>query len=366
VSKIAGLEKILMTTDNLGGVWTYTMELLSELDKYNITTALAVMGNPLSDHHKTQLASLKNAKVYHADYKLEWMEDPWEDVDMAGEWLLNIRDEFHPDLIHLNSFAFGALNWGLPVLTVAHSDVISWWKSVLNCPHPKRLNEYLKRVKYGLEKSDYLAAPSASMMKDLNDIYGEFINQKVIYNGRKHNPFQSEKKDLIFSMGRLWDTAKNISLLINSAPMLKWKVKVAGNPENPITKEMTVYGNVDFLGGLSEEEVFRHLAEASIFVLPSRYEPFGLAQLEAAISGCALVLGDIASLKEIWGDAALYVNPDDSSSLVETVNTLIADKELLKDYAERAKKRAERYSTGKMAEEYLSLYQEVLTSKVND
>jgi glycosyltransferase involved in cell wall biosynthesis len=361
--KTSELKKILMTTDNLGGVWTYTVELLSELEKTGVVTALAIMGTSISEDQKNQLAALKNVKIFHSNYKLEWMEDPWEDVDMAGEWLLNIRDEFRPDIIHLNSFSFGALNWGVPVLTVAHSDVISWWKAVLNCPHPNRLNEYIKRVKYGLENSNYVISPSASMLKNLNDIYGNFKNQKVIYNGRRYRENKAEKKELIFSMGRIWDTAKNISLLINAAPKLKWKVKLAGNPQNPITKEMTVYGNVDFLGGLTEQDVFRYLGDASIFVLPARYEPFGLSPVEAALSGCALVLGDIDSLREIWGDAALYIDPENSDMLVKTINSLIEDKDLLEEYVIKARKKAAIYTPEKMFAEYRKVYNQMLNKE---
>jgi glycosyltransferase involved in cell wall biosynthesis len=360
LKKTNGPNKILMTTDNLGGVWTYTIELLSEFEKSGILTALAIMGRPLTDDHRQQLSFFNNVKVYDSTYKLEWMEDPWEEVDIAGEWLLNIRDEFHPDLIHLNSFSFGALNWGVPVVTVAHSDVLSWWKSVLNYPHPKRFNEYFKRVKNGLENSTYIIAPTKSMMSYLNEHYGEFKNQKVIYNGRKIKPYNIEKQCLIFSMGRIWDSAKNISLLINSAPMLKWKVRLAGNPQNPVTNELTLYGNVDFLGGLTEENVFDYLAESSIFVLPARYEPFGLSPLEAALSGCALVLGDIDSLREVWGDAALYVNPDDGAMLIEVVNNLISDKDLLKEFSMRAQEKAAEYSTRRMFSEYLKIYKTVL------
>src|SRR5690625_7216151 len=55
----------------------------------------------------------------------------------------------------------------------------------------------------------------------------------------------------------------------------------------------------------SDLEVFTWLRQASVFVMPSRYEPFGLSVLEAALSGCALILSDIqigrASCREsVW------------------------------------------------------------------
>ena len=59
----------------------------------------------------------------------------------------------------------------------------------------------------------------------------------------------------------------------------------------------------------------RGIARAAIYALPAHYEPFGLSILEAAMSGCALVLGDIPSLREIWGDAAVFVHPDNRDAV---------------------------------------------------
>jgi glycogen synthase len=356
-----GFNKILMTTDNLGGVWTYSLELLSQLENNGFVTALAVMGAKLSSEQRKQISVFKNVEVYESEYKLEWMEDPWEDIDLAGEWLLSIRNKFQPELIHLNNFSFGALKWGLPVVTVAHSDVISWWYNVLNRPIPKRLNEYLMRVKFGLQDSNYIVTPSATMLKYINQIYGTFRNQRVIYNGRSTDQFyRSEKEKMIFSMGRIWDTAKNISLLINSAPMLKWKVTLAGNIQNPVTEEVTLHGNIEFLGSLPPAGITEYLSKASIFVLPAKYEPFGLSPLEAALSGCALVLGKIESLQEIWEDNALYVDTDSPDMLVETVNELTCNENLRKNYAEKAYNRALEFTTTRMFNEYMDVYRSVL------
>ena len=59
-------------------------------------------------------------------------------------------------------------------------------------------------------------------------------------------------------------------------------------------------------GELSESEMRELLSRAAIYIATSKYEPFGLAPLEAALSRCAIVANDIPSLREIWGDAALY------------------------------------------------------------
>jgi glycosyltransferase involved in cell wall biosynthesis len=78
--------------------------------------------------------------------------------------------------------------------------------------------------------------------------------------------------------------------------------------------------------------------------------------LEAALSGCALVLGDIASLREVWGDAALYVHPDDHLALRDALARLIADATLRHRLGRRARSRAMRYTPARMARGYIRAY----------
>jgi len=99
------------------------------------------------------------------------------------------------------------------------------------------------------------------------------------------------------------------------------------------------------------------LLRASIYVAPAHYEPFGLGILEAARSGCCLVLGDIPSLREIWGDAAEYVDPDDPAALCDRVQSLIANPAWLRQMIERSWRRAQRYSSSRMAAGYMHVYQ---------
>jgi glycosyltransferase involved in cell wall biosynthesis len=100
----------------------------------------------------------------------------------------------------------------------------------------------------------------------------------------------------------------------------------------------------------------REMAEASIYALPARYEPFGLSVLEAALSGCALVLGDIPSLREIWGPAALYVPPDDHAALRTALRRLIDDPAERTGLGAAARSRGLHFSTPRMTEAYLAAY----------
>jgi glycosyltransferase involved in cell wall biosynthesis len=107
------------------------------------------------------------------------------------------------------------------------------------------------------------------------------------------------------------------------------------------------------LGKLPPREVAELLARASVFAAPARYEPFGLSILEAALAGCALVLGDIPSLREVWGDAALFAAPDDPGP---TLRLVARDDELRHELAARARRRAARYTPQRMADGCLEAY----------
>jgi glycosyltransferase involved in cell wall biosynthesis len=87
-----------------------------------------------------------------------------------------------------------------------------------------------------------------------------------------------------------------------------------------------------------------------------------LAPLEAALSGCALVLGDIPSLREVWADAAMYVPPDDSGALGHAIRRLALDPAKRDSLARRAIARASRYGASAMAAGYLDLYERALRS----
>jgi glycosyltransferase involved in cell wall biosynthesis len=78
--------------------------------------------------------------------------------------------------------------------------------------------------------------------------------------------------------------------------------------------------------------------------------------LEAALSGCALVLGDIPSLREVWGDAADFVAPDDHVALRRAIARLIASPALLAARASAAYARALSFTPARMAREYVSIY----------
>jgi glycogen(starch) synthase len=122
--------KVLMTADTVGGVWTYAIDLARGLAERGVEVALATMGDPLNDSQREKADRIPRLRVFESTFKLEWMEEPWRDVEKAAEWLLRLEDRVRPDLIHLNGYAHGALPWSAPKVMVGHSCVLSWWRAV--------------------------------------------------------------------------------------------------------------------------------------------------------------------------------------------------------------------------------------------
>lgn len=337
---------ILLTADGVGGVWTYATELAIALADRGIQVHLASMGAPLQAHQREMLQGREGVELHESGYALEWMPDPWRDVDAAGEWLLALERRLRPDLVHLNQFAFGALPFRAPRLVVGHSCVLSWWRAVHDGDAPAEWDLYRDRVRAGLQAADLVAAPTAAMLASLTEHYG--VHGVVLPNGRDPALFRpAAKQPFVFAAGRFWDEAKNLSALQAVAPQLDWPVVVAGSDEAGVV-------GVRSLGVLPAREVARQMAQASIYALPARYEPFGLSALEAGLAGCALVLGDVPSLREVWGDAATYVPPDEHDALRATLQRLIADTDERERLGGAARRRALKFSPEAMADAWQS------------
>jgi glycogen synthase len=179
----------------------------------------------------------------------------------------------------------------------------------------------------------------------------------VISPARDPQGFRAAAKEpCVLSIGSLTDEAKNILALERIARRLPWDVCIVG--EEPLSTDPAK--GVHYLGQIEPASVASWLGRASIYVLPARYEPAGLSVLEAALSGCALVLGDIPSLRENWDGAALFVPPDDPEMLHATVERLIVDRDYRLGLAACAQARALDSSPRRMVAQYVAAYQEVM------
>lgn len=354
-SEPGAVRHVLMTADTVGGVWTYALELARGLAAEGVTTTLATMGEPLAPDQRAEAARVPGLQVEESAFRLEWMDDPWRDVTLAGEWLLSIEERERPDVVHVNGYAHGALPWRAPRVVVAHSCVASWWWAVFAERPPAAYDRYREEVVRGVRAADAVVAPTRAMLQALRRCHRIARQGTVIPNGVDVARFAPGMKEpLVLAAGRLWDPAKNLAALDAAAERLAWPVYVAGSG-----RTVDAQGATRALGRIPHATLRDWMSRAAVYALPARYEPFGLSILEAALSGCALVLGDIPSLREVWGDAAIYVAPDDVDALVGAIERLAAQPDLRAAMAGAARARGAGFTAERQANAYLDLYRHV-------
>lgn len=352
--------RILLTTDTIGGVWTFTRDLCEGLLAYGHDVALVSMGRLPYDSQtawckETQRWAGKRFFYEARSTPLEWMEANLHAFDDAEHALLDVAQDFRADILHANQFCFGALRTTLPKVLTAHSDVLSW----ASVCRPEGLGDspWLRRyralVSRGLEGADAVVAPTRWMAGALEQGFAAARGVRVVFNGRtipNAAVMHGERRLQAVSIGRGWDEAKGFAVLEDLDAAMP--VMVAG--------ETTLEGPGG-AGALSEEEVLCLFRQSSVYVASSVYEPFGLAPLEAALCGCAVVANDIESLREVWGAAATYFRG--ASDLKLTLDRLVESPADLRAAQLQARRRALELTSEKMVDGYLELYMELIEGR---
>jgi glycogen(starch) synthase len=358
--------RILMTTDTIGGVWTFTQELATGLLEQGCSIALVGLGGtPNCAQQRWVLNTTQcwsHRFVYHrVETPLEWMRSNGQAYNMAEQGLLGLAESFKADVLHSNQFCFGALPLPIPKIVTAHSDVLSWAKSCGKAPldNSTWLRQYISLVRSGLKSADVVVTPTRWMLDALAENWALPKDSRTISNGRTIPCYAPTARRLqAVTAGRVWDPAKGIGSLGSlSSPI---PLLVAGENACEAVTGPAVPDGVQLLGHLSEEALLNLFSNSAIYICTSRYEPFGLAPLEAALCGCAVLANDIPSLREVWQDGALYFN--DAMSLVSLLRTLHHDEHLLATTQACSLKQAQYYTRDVMASAYLALYEQTLSA----
>lgn len=354
----------LVTADTLGGVWTYVRELVTGLVRRGVQVTLVSFGDIPNSKQASWIDALTTIDYRPTAFRLEWMQDVERDIQPSSEYLASIIEEVKPDILHLNQYCYGGLPVDVPRIVVAHSDVVSWWVAVHGEEPPRNrwTDWYRKTVAQGIAAATRVIAPSQWMMDSICTYYTQPQQGTVVHNGRNRHLFSPHiaKEAYVLSVGRPWDAGKQLSILQQTD--LPVPVYVAGSEEHPdpayrYPNVGSSRSNVHFKGAQSEAQLRYLFARAVLYAATSRYEPFGLAPLEAALSRCAIVANDIQSFREIWGDSACYFRTNDPASLKDVVERLIRDDKERSFYANAAYDHALRhYTSDRMVDEYLELY----------
>ncbi|HLC94180.1 MAG TPA: glycosyltransferase family 1 protein [Patescibacteria group bacterium] len=222
---------------------------------------------------------------------------------------------------------------------------------------------------YSVKKAKKIIAVSETTKKDIMKFYhipDEKI--KVIHNGyqsiiNSKKPTAKSQQPYILYVGTI-QPRKNLITLINAFnSFLKekpdYRLIIAGKKGwlyeeifNHVRASHLEH-KVIFTGYVSDEEKEVLYTNASLFVLPSLYEGFGIPLLEAMSLGCPVVSSKSSSLPEIGGNACLYFDPHDPQELAEKMLEIVTNTALAQELVKKGKERVQLFSWEKCAQETL-------------
>jgi glycosyltransferase involved in cell wall biosynthesis len=142
---------------------------------------------------------------------------------------------------------------------------------------------------------------------------------------------------------------------------------VVGKKEGWLTEDRTAINaagadaRIQLLGKISKELLQRYVAHAEALVFPSLYEGFGLPPLEAMASGCPVVVSRAASIPEVCGDAAVYVDPSDVTSIIQGIERILNDSALREALRCRGIERARHFTWENTVTSTLTVLDRVLS-----
>ncbi|MDB5594965.1 MAG: putative glycosyltransferase, group 1 [Hyphomicrobiales bacterium] len=357
--------RVLVTTDSVGGVWTYAATLATALRAAGLSPTLAVLGPSPS---AAQLSMAQDVRVIDTGAALDWQARSRAEIAAAADVIATLASSTGCDCLQLHSPAYLAFgSFSVPAVAVMHSCVGTWWSAVRGGGLPEDLAWRCELVKDGLLNAEIALAPTASFARDVARFYS-VPAPKVVSNALPMQPASVEPamapagSVFAFTAGRLWDEAKAVHTLDEAAALIDMPVYAAGATTSGASDD-NVFRHLHPLGPLGAGQMRYVLARRPIFVSTSVYEPFGLSILEAADAGCALVLSDIPTLRELWQGAALFFPPRDAAALAAQLACVRHDVTLRDDLGRKASARSAAFSAGLQAERMMGIYRNVFRAR---
>ncbi|WP_341207504.1 glycosyltransferase family 4 protein [uncultured Sphingomonas sp.] len=315
-----------MTADAVGGVWQYAIQLAGDLVRTGWSVDVATLGPAPSPAHHAQ-AKAAGVTLLDTRLPLDWLAADAQAVTIAADAIAALAAARAVDVVQLNQPALAIADYAMPVVAVVHSCVASWWEAVEHGPLPADLAWQTELVARGLAHADAIVCPTRAFAATIQRLYALPVAPLAIHNGRTLPAATGALDARAFTAGRLWDRGKNIATLDRAAALLPLPFRAAGPARGP-HGEHHQFHHLEPLGRISDAAIAAALSTRPIFASAALYEPFGLAVLEAALAGCALVLSDIPTFRELWDGVATFVAADDAEAFARAIADLAADTDL--------------------------------------
>jgi len=175
------------------------------------------------------------------------------------------------------------------------------------------------------------------------------------------------RENIILSVGAI-QARKNIGRLVAAFERLAtdWTLVLAGSAGFGAAEiETKIHASparprIQVTGYVSDQELARWYARASIFAFPSLDEGFGIPVVEAMAAGLPVITSNRSALAEVAGTAALQVDPESTEALTHALKEVIERPELRQELAQRGRERSRLFSWERAVRETWDVYQNLL------
>ncbi len=346
---------------NESGIGRYIRNLLNQLQVQDKENEYFVL---LLKKDFDNLNFSKNFKKTLADFR-------WYGISEQIK-LLKILYKLKPALVHFPHFNVPLFFNGKFIVTI--HDLIhqhfQMRRATLHDPLTYKIKKlgYNAIFKNAINKSLKILVPS-NYVKNLLISEWKMDSEKIVVTPEAVDDkiFKVDKKSSIqlpylFYVGNA-HPHKNVEGLIKVFLLLKknhkdLKLVFSGSDHyfwQRIKKEFA-QKDIIYTGYVTDEELASLYKGASVFVMPSYEEGFGIPLLEAMALGCPVVSSNAGSLKEVGGNAAIYFDPKDIGDMVEKIDLILNSEKLRKDLIEKGKERVKLFSWEKLAKQTLEVY----------
>lgn len=240
-----------------------------------------------------------------------------------------------------------------------------------------------------LRSASAIICVSESTKRDLLRLY-PVANEKihVVYNGLDHSRFNTNakldcdwartagiRKQYVLHVGALAER-KNIPTLLRAVALLRdtgrfddYQLVLAGKEAPSLTGAEAINETIGRyhledtvlkIGYVPDEKLAGVYAGATVLVMPSMYEGFGLPVLEAMATGTPVITSNVSSLPEVAGDAAILISPGDEQALAEAIDAVLVDSLRHQDLSKKGLEQAQKFDWGQAAAETMVVYQSVV------
>lgn len=237
---------------------------------------------------------------------------------------------------------------------------------------------YTKVIENAIYKSQKIITPSKFVKEDIAKNFNldpkkitvtyeaaeeEYFNNKT--------PHTTSQNPTLLYVGNAYPH-KNLNNLLDAIKILILKFKIDNfkliivSPRDVFSKRLEaeienrgLKEKVELKGYLAPNELSKLFQKSTAYVFPSLSEGFGIPGLNAMASNLPLIASDIPVLKEIYGAAPLYFNPNDPEDIAQKIKTVLSNDKLRNELAKKGLVQSKKYSWQKMAQETLNLYESV-------